>query len=308
MLLTISSKQKVYVPEVAGEVKWTTERRGSAGKLTFEVLKEGLDFAEGDVVRFGDVFYGYVFSKSRTDSDLISVTAYDQLRYLKNKDVRKFENMTAGEIISQLGRELKLPVGNICDTKWRIASKVERNISFLEMMQNALDDTLTNTGELYVLYDENGKLTLKHLADMAVPEVIWANNVQSFNYTSSIDSDVYTKVKLLQESTGEPFEAYDQKLMNDWGLLQYYDTVKDGENGKAKAEALLKLYRHKKRSLSLEGCKGDAHVRGGSLVAVKLGLGDMNLQNFMLVEKAVHTFKADEHTMDLVLAGGEFSA
>ena len=49
-------------------------------------------------------------------------------------------------------------------------------------------------------------------------------------------------------------------------------------------------------------------VRGGSLVAVKLGLGDMNLQSFMLVEKAVHTFKADEHTMDLVLAGGEFSA
>ena len=246
MLLTISSKQKVYVPEVAGEVKWTTERRGSAGKLTFEVLKEGLDFAEGDVVRFGDVFYGYVFSKSRTGSDLISVTAYDQLRYLKNKDVRKFENMTAGEIISQLGRELKLPVGNICDTKWKIASKVERNISFLEMMQNALDDTLTNTGELYVLYDENGKLIVDYhdyTPVLAVPYDMPISGYDTNNIARlrlwEAKSPIALDMKLF--SSGEYLKAVEKHAMAETISMILYpeDNHREGQSLRLKQQYFL---------------------------------------------------------------------
>ena len=42
------------------------------------------------------------------------------------------------------------------------------------------------------------------------------------------------------------------------------------------------------------------------MVAVRLDLGDMTVNNFMLVEKVTHTFKLDEHFMDLTLRGGEF--
>jgi hypothetical protein len=42
------------------------------------------------------------------------------------------------------------------------------------------------------------------------------------------------------------------------------------------------------------------------MVAVSLDLGDMKVSNFMLVEKVKHTFKLDEHFMDLTLRGGEF--
>ncbi len=42
------------------------------------------------------------------------------------------------------------------------------------------------------------------------------------------------------------------------------------------------------------------------MIVVNLALGDMNLKNFMLVEKAKHTFKLNQHLMDLTLRGGEF--
>ncbi len=93
-----------------------------------------------------------------------------------------------------------------------------------------------------------------------------------------------------------------------WGVLQYFDTIKDGENAKAKAEALLKLYNKKTRNLSIKKAFGDLRVRAGSMVIVKLDLNDVELSNYMLVEKCKHTFNDNEHVMDLTVRGGEFIA
>jgi hypothetical protein len=44
------------------------------------------------------------------------------------------------------------------------------------------------------------------------------------------------------------------------------------------------------------------------MVVVNMNLGDIKLKNFMLVEKVKHTFKLDEHFMELTVRGGEFIA
>jgi ApbE superfamily uncharacterized protein (UPF0280 family) len=84
--------------------------------------------------------------------------------------------------------------------------------------------------------------------------------------------------------------------------------LQKGENGKAKADALLKLYNSKTRNLKIKNAFGDIQVRAGSLLIVNLSLGDSKVKNFMLVEKVKHTFKLDFHQMDLTLRGGEFIA
>ena len=94
--------------------------------------------------------------------------------------------------------------------------------------------------------------------------------------------------------------------MNRWGVLQYYDTLSKGENGKVKADALLKLYNSRTRNLKITNAIGDTRVRAGSMVVVKLALGDLELKNFMLVERVTHTFRLEEHVMNLTLRGGEF--
>ena len=84
--------------------------------------------------------------------------------------------------------------------------------------------------------------------------------------------------------------------------------LQKGENGQAKADALLKLYNKKTRNLKLTNVFGDNRVRAGSLIVVNLSLGDVTVKNFMLVEKCTHTYKESEHWMDLTLRGGEFVA
>ncbi len=311
---------KVFIPVVVEGVEWTTERKGTPGKLTFKVLKdEILDFSEGSPVSMrenGDeIFFGFVFRQQRSKEQIITVTAYDQLRYLKNKDTIVYENKTADQLLQMIASDFDLNVGILENTKYIIGSRVEENTSLFDMIQNALDLTLTNTGEMFVLYDDFGKLNLKNLSSMAVgtPEaylMVDKETGENFECTSSIDENTYNRIKLTydNESTGkrEVYIAQDSGNINRWGVLQHFDTLKKGENGQAKADALLNLYNKKTRNLKLTNVLGDNRVRAGSMIVVNLDLGDTKLRNFMLVESCRHTYGENEHWMDLTLRGGEF--
>lgn len=320
LLVANEAGTKAYIPPVEEGIEWLTERRSAPGKLTFKVLKDdGLDFSEGSAVRLkvdGDnIFYGFVFKQSREKEQIIKVTAYDQLRYLKNKDTYVYENKTAAQFIRMVAADFSLNTGMIDDTAFTIESRVEENTSLFEMVENALDLELTNTGELYVLYDDFGKLTLKHLSEMYVGSpgaylLIDEETGENYEYTSSIDDNTFNKIKLTydNEDTGfrEVYIAQDGANMNRWGILQYYDTVSKGENGQAKADALLKLYNKKTRTLKITNAIGDNRVRAGSMVVICLDLGDMKLNNFMLVESCKHIYRQGEHWMNLTMKGGEF--
>ncbi|MDE5995685.1 MAG: hydrolase, partial [Eubacterium sp.] len=306
--LLIQHGSKVFLPAVEEGITWSTERQGSPGELQFKVINDKvLNIAEGDAVRLKingtNVFYGFIFKMSRDKEQIISVTAYDQLRYLKNKDTYVYTNKTAGEFIKMIAADFNLKTGTIENTGFKIASRVEENTSLFDMIQNALDLTLQNQSYMYVLYDDFGKLTLKGLDNMRLNLLIDEETGENFDYTSSIDEQTYNKVKLTYDNdkTGkrEIYIAQHSKNMNSWGVLQHFDTLQKGENGQAKANALLKLYNKKTRNLSIKNALGDIRVRAGSMVVVMLNLGDISIKNLMLVEKCKHEFKENEHYMDL---------
>lgn len=315
--LLIQNGNKLYFPLVEEGITWSTERQGSPGQLNFNVFPDGVvNFTEGNAVRLKvngkNVFYGFVFTKKRKKDGIISVTAYDQLRYLKNKHTIVYTNKTANELIKMLASDFNLKIGTLEDTGYKIASRVETNETLFDIIYNSLDLTLQNKKELFVLYDDFGKINLKSIANMALNLVIDAETGENYNYTSSIDSLTYNKIRVSREDekTGktEEFWAYDIFNMNNWGVLQYSGTFQEGENGKVKADALLSLYNKKTRNLTINNAFGDVRVRAGSMVIVQLNLGDIVVNNLMLVEKCKHKFNHDEHFMDLTLRGGEFVA
>lgn len=313
--LLIQNGSTVYIPPVLEKVKLQSERHNSPGSIEFSFVDTGIFIAEGNPVRFKEgnqiVFYGFIFKIRRDRSSIVKVTAYDQIRYLKNKDSLVYQNKTAGEVVRLIAVNYGLNPGNIADTVWKIASRVEDNTSLLDIIGNALDLTVQNTGNMYILHDSCGKLNLTFLGDMYVPIVIDAETGQNFAYESSIDSNTYNKIKLVydNEEVGkrEVYIAQDSSRINDWGMLQYFDAIQKGENGQAKAEALLQLYNKPTKTLSIKGAAGDSRVRGGSLLYVQLDLGGARIQNLMLVEKCTHQYGDSTHTMDLTLAGGDFS-
>mgnify|MGYP001052950372 FL=1 len=323
-VLITNEKGTSFFPLVEEGIQWTTDRRGSPGTLKFTVIK---DTALGKLGGFGEgssvnlmkdgktIFFGFVFIKQRdktNDSGLIKCTAYDQIRYLKNKDTYVYTNKTADAFIKMVAGDYGLNLGTIEATSYVIPTRTEENTALLDMIENALDLELTNQKEMFVLFDEAGKLTLKNISSMRVPLLIDAETGENYDYTSSIDEQTYNQIKLTydNEETGkrEIYIAKDSAHINQWGILQYFDTLKEGENGAAKANALLSLYNSKTRKLKITKAFGDERVRAGSLIPVSLNLGDIIANTFMLVEKAVHTFNESEHWMDLTLRGGEFIA
>ena len=109
---------KAYLPVVEEGIEWSTERRSAPGKLTFKVVNDPvLNIGEGMAVRLkvdGEpVFFGFVFTMKRDKGQVIEVTAYDQLRYLNNKDTYVYENLTASQFVHMLAADFSLNVGEL---------------------------------------------------------------------------------------------------------------------------------------------------------------------------------------------------
>lgn len=315
--LLIQNKNQVFSPITEDGISWSTDRKGVPGQLTFNVLTDSiLDITEGNAVRLKvdgvGVFYGFIFIKKTKKDGVISITAYDQLRYFKNKDSYLYENKKASEVLQMLAKDFELQTGLIEDTNYIIPTRNEPDTSLFDIIQVALDLTLQHTKEMFVLFDDFGSLSLKNISSMILNLLIDEETGENFDYTSSIDSSTYNKIKLAydNEETGfrDIYIAQDGENMNNWGVLQFYEKLQKGENGQVKAELLLEYYNSKTRTLSISNALGDVRVRAGCMVGVILNLGDIKLSNLMLVDKCKHTFKESEHFMDITLRGGEFIA
>ncbi|MGG0718670.1 hydrolase [Robertmurraya massiliosenegalensis] len=313
--LGIQNGSTIYYPPVEAGIGWETERKGVPGKLSFTVKNEtNLNFQEGNSVMLKvdgkKLFYGFVFQKKRDKEQLINVTAYDQLRYFKNKDTYVYSNKRLDELVRMIATDFRLQTGTLENTGYKISSRVEDNKTLFDIVQTAVDITLQDTKRMFVLYDEYGKLTLKNVESMKLNLLIDEETGENFDYTSTIDGETYNKIKLAYDNkdTGkrEIYIAQDSKNMNSWGVLQFFEKIDEKVNGKAKANSLLQLYNKKTRNLSIKKAFGDTRVRSGCAVVVKLNLGDVNVMNYMMVEKVKHTFEENQHYMDLTLRGGEF--
>ena len=76
MELIIENDSKLYYPVVQEGVKWTTQRKGAPGKLTFKLIQDDvLCISEGNAVAFKDddnkVFFGFIFTIKRDESNKI---------------------------------------------------------------------------------------------------------------------------------------------------------------------------------------------------------------------------------------------
>lgn len=316
--LLVDNGSQQFQPAVAGKITWSLERQGAPGKLTFTVYQDRtLSFTEGSrvclFVNQKAVFYGFVFERVPKKEGTTSVVAYDQLRYLKNKDTYVYENKTATEVIRMIAADFNLSVGTLEDTGFKIEARSEQDKTLFDIILTALGLTTISTGQMYTLYDDYGKLTLKNMANMKLDILINAVTAQDYDYTSSIDGETYNQVKVSidNEETGkrDVYIAKHTENINAWGVLQHFYKADSKEtNGQVVADQLLEKYNRKTKKLSVKNAFGDIQVRAGCLIPVMLDLGDMKLNNYMLVEKAEHTFEGSLHTMDLTLRGGGFSA
>ena len=305
---------KTYEPITLDGIKWETARKGEPGKLSFTVIKDNnIAFEEGNKVDLRidgkPIFHGFIFTKKRNKDHHIQVTAYDQLRYLKNKDTYVYTNKTATELVQMLADDFNLKAGALENTGFKIDKRVEDNATLFDMIQWALDETEKATGKRFVLYDDFGQLALKNIENMKLKTVIDEETAEDFDYTSSIDGETYNKIKLVYDngdnSKREVYIKQDEGNVKKWGVLQYFEKINSTEGAIAKVNALLQLHNRKTRNLSIKGALGDLNVRAGCSLPIYLNLGDIITSNYLVCERVVHTFEQGHHYMDLTMIGGD---
>lgn len=312
--LLIANKRSGKIWDVVNctqTASWTTNRTGSPGTFKFTLNKcADIAFLEGDVVRFsvdGELqFYGWVFTKVKNRWDEIEVTCYDRLRYLKANASYAFYDYKVGDMISQIAADFQLDVGNVADTGYAIPSFIKEDETVLDMIGEAVQQTLLNTGKIYVFYDDGNGLALTEAADMISPVMIGERSLLTeYEYKTDIDEQTYNSVKLARpnEETGraDVVIAEDSANIGQWGLLQLYQTVDGNVNDaqmKAQAQASLAYYNRRMRTVKVNSL-GVPGLRAGQMVLMKVpGLGDINLDQYVLLEKVTHTWENDVHTME----------
>lgn len=309
----VSNGGKIYEPPVLEGFTWETERTGSPGKFVFTVVKTvGLAFHEGDRVRFlyGDklVFVGFIFQKHRTRDHHIEVTAYDQIRFLKNKTTYLMQDVRADQVLSRIAADYHLATRELPNTGFVIEKFDQSNKTMLDIILEALELTQNATRRFYYLYDDAGYLALGDIATSHTGLTIHEDSAEDFDYTTSIDSDTYNRIVVVdnERKSGDSLAvAEDEGSQEKWGVLTHYVDSSNISNPQEYANNLLKYHNRISRSLSVSGQFGDIKARAGTRIYLYLDLGDLHATWDMVIDKATHKFKHGHHSMDLTLIGHE---
>ncbi|MFB4326394.1 hypothetical protein RB298_29120 [Priestia sp. BR_2] len=304
------------VSEIVEGLSWKTSRIGKAGSVSFKLVKgspfESSDFTynNGDIVRVRldktNVFHGYIFSIDEGRDEAVTITAYDQIRYLMNVDTYVFKGVTATEILERIAKDFGLKLGTVADTGYKIPTMSEDSQKLLDIVTKGITLTFSNTGRDYCLYDDFGALCLRGINDVQLDLIVGDGSLMyDYEIKRSIDSDTYNQIKLYKDNkdTGnrEIYLAKDSVNIKRWGLLQLYQGV-DEDMNKAQINALLSklaaLKNRETKALKVSAL-GDIRVRAG--MRVRILISEYGVDQALLVDECSHDFDGAAHTMSLDL-------
>uniref|UniRef100_UPI0006CF333F XkdQ/YqbQ family protein n=1 Tax=Clostridium sp. NkU-1 TaxID=1095009 RepID=UPI0006CF333F len=295
------------------KITYTTNRNGSAGKLTFTYLQEKpINLTEGAKVQFyvdgKEIFLGFVFVIEQDRWGVVSVTAYDQLRYLKAKASYSFVGKRLGEIIQQIATDMQLQAGGLEDTGYVIPTLTKENTECLDIIEYGLQVTQYNTGKIFVFYDDFGKLSLKEAKNMTSDILIGNGSILTdYSYKSDIDSDTYNQIKLVRpnKETGQE-DTYifkDSTTIKKWGLLQKYVKVDENLNEaqiNQQGNIMAAYYDRVLKTISVDGVDGAPNLRAGAMPTFKIKeIPELTGGYRLVLDKVQHTFSDGDHTMKI---------
>lgn len=317
LIVQSSEDGTIYdLSNITKSISTSKSLNSSAGKCSFSIdtNKNKIRIPMGSTVSLTVIengkkkgkFFGYVFSTEPT-GDQVSITAYDQLRYLKNNESYVLTGTTMEKLIKLIGRDFQLRLGTIEGTGYILPERVEDNKALGDIIQRALDFTLQGTGRQYIIRDEFGYLCCRDVANLVTNLVIGdVSLLKSYDYKESIDSEVYNSVKLYKDNKDsgkrEVYIAMDSNNMKRWGKLQLFQSVDEDvtdAQAREKAQQLLQLYNKIDRTLNLK-CKGCLDLEPGSGIYLQISdIPGVTFRQAALITKIDDTYENGIHNMDL---------
>ncbi|MBP1990206.1 XkdQ/YqbQ family protein [Paenibacillus eucommiae] len=300
---------------IVSSADYKTIRNGEPSTFSFTLIKGGLyeyqafKYAPGDVIRVtkdgAKLFFGYIFSIDSGRDEDVSITAFDQLKYLLANDYFIGIDITATEVVRRIAESFNLKVGVLEDTKYKIPRMAEDNSKLLDIICTAINHTLIATTQMYMLFDDFGELSLQNIQNLTLDLSLGDRSlVYDYSQKRSIEESS-NRIKLVKKNkekgVREIYISQDNANIAKWGLLQFFQDV-DEKMNEAQIDStltnLMKLKNRERRSFQLEAI-GDVRVRAGRYVSINIA--ELSISQYFLVNSCSHKFDGAEHTMSLEL-------
>lgn len=252
-----------------------------------------------------EFFRGTIFKTDISSKGDMSLLVWDSNYYLaQNMDTKKFVKKKASQVLQELCKQYSIPYGHIDDTGYIIPKLILREKSLYEMITIALTDTRKKTGKVFMLHNEQGKITLRERKTQMVQLIISdGTNLLSANYSESIE-ELKNSVRI----TGKSGEDAKGVSVSDASSIKKYGTmrVKQHESEmtdaqlKPIAQALLKELNVVAKESNVEAI-GDTSIKAGRSIRVYEHMTGISGGFYVTADD--HTFEANgTHRMSLVLS------
>ena len=307
-----SSNGKIFnISDLAGEIKVTKDIEGNAGQLTTLLQKDPynlLELANGSIVSFVvdgvGIFFGYVFTLGTDATETYKLTAYDQLRYLKNEEVYVTQDMTASYIFEKICLDNQLKYNVKAPSSYIPSAYLHDKKSLYDIINRGRQLANIYEKKQYYITDEFGVLTWSELSLEKTNIIIGEESLLTdYQYEKSIDKDVYNQIKIYRDNkdTGkrDVWIAKDTNNIKKWGKLQLLEKADENDTEASIQERIrnyLKLKNREAQTLKID-VLGVKELQAGKGFKFKLSRENLNLD--MWIINSTHTFNKDSHTMEL---------
>ena len=303
---------------LAENIQHQTQLGGQPGKLTFSLKQDPnnvIQLSNGSIIRFSvngeGIFFGYIFTLSTDEKDGYKVTAYDQMRYLKNEEVYLTSGMTADQIFLQVCKD-NFPVVPPNPPRYKVVTPssfivpeyLHDKKTLYSIIEYGIQRANIAESKQYFLKDKFGTLLFTELAQEKTDLVIGERSLLTgYQYEASIDKNTYNAVKIVRdnETTGkrDVWIEFDSSTQKQWGKLQMVEKADESLNEaqiKELAHNLMQLRNRETKTMKMTAL-GDTRMVAGSGFVFELN--KLNLKQHMWITSATHTYVRDYYTMQL---------
>lgn len=257
------------------------------------------------------MFYGRVFSSSINRWGVLTFTAYDGLRYLKNTFSNYYpRNYSPKTVIQDIANQYGFKLGKIADVpNIGYCLRID-NESCFDVISKLVDTSIVQTKRILVFYDNFGELTLSY-ADEMISDIMIGDDSLATEYTlnTDIDNDTYNQVYFYRESSTEAARVFVEAKNNDnenvqrWGqlcLIESIDNVINNAQIQDRADKTLEMKNRPLKTMNISAL-GVVGLRAGMVITIHFpSLEDSVSKRQMVILDAVeHKFENCTHTMEL---------
>ena len=291
-----------------------TERSGSPATLSGELadITEHIPMLGATVRLKVDgqmIFYGHVFQTSIDKFGVMSFTAYDMLRYLKNTFSNYYpRTYTLRDVITDVAIANNLSVGKLADAPTQGRSLLIDNESAFDVISRLVDVATILSGRILVFYANGQDLTLSY-ADEMISDVLIGDNSLATEYTLSttIDEDTYNQIFLYRESEYSGCRHYatksDEVNTQKWGVLRLTEGVDDVMSNEQLEDRAAKMLQMKNRALKAMSITalGVVGLRAGMMINIHFPsiTDEISRKQTVILDSVKHNFEDGNHTMTL---------